>query len=105
MFILYHLHQWLVRRHRLAPGFVSSSLQGRSDEECGSRRTLNCVSVPYLVAICFRPSYSDLEMQTSELARASSRFSKVDQTTRPELVQFVMNGQVYNSQSWHYIFV
>ena len=81
MFVLCHIHQWLPRRHRLAPGFVSSLLQGASEENVTAVVLLSCVGVPYLAAICFRPSYSVLEMQISELRIASSRFSKVDQTT------------------------
>lgn len=53
-----------------------------------------CVSVPYLAAICFRPSYSGLEMETSELVRISSRFSEVDQTTGSQLKHSMMHGQL-----------
>lgn len=59
-----------------------------------ARCTFGCVSVPYLAANCFRPSYSDLEMETSELLRISSRFSEVDQTTRSQPGHFMMHGNL-----------
>lgn len=37
MFLSDHIHQSLPHRHRLAPNFVSSLLQGTSEEKCGSR--------------------------------------------------------------------
>lgn len=58
------------------------------------RCIFGCMSVPYLAAICFRPSYSDLEMETSGLVGISSRFSKVDQTTRSHLEHSVMHRQL-----------
>lgn len=59
-----------------------------------ARSIFGCMSVPYLEAICFRSSYSDLEMETSELVRISSRFSEVGQTTRSQLEHSMMHGQL-----------
>lgn len=72
-----HIHQLLPHRRHPVPNFVSSLLQGTS-ERCGSHCAFRRMLVPYLAAIFFRPSYSDLEMETSELVRISSRFLEVD---------------------------
>lgn len=77
--------------------------KGASEKERGNRCIFSSLIIPYWATICFRPSYSVLEMQTSELRIASSRFSKVDQTTRPEQSHLVICGQFCNSQNWHWI--